>query len=381
MVLPKGTLLRRGAQTLLTADRQAKDYTVAGLPGAEARAQSAVSRTLMTRRHPKAARVVRDGTQIEISDRLEEAVAGRLKADPHADAATIFALLDADTAVKIDWSQLSFSDIGIAQVAAACQRRSFVYSDARTGYWKHADTPEPDLAMIRLKGRYHAGEVVLASIRGEATALRHSAAELRRFGFPVAHLVEMLAESSKLADREFTVAGVAYGSAGHQARGLWLEIRPGHLVEVTGAMLTDVEGRALSNLIWMHFAPGDQVVLALNTGDSRSLVSLRLERWRQGPRAGFALREAADRVLLPVGEGTGAAGSIPLGAGRCRLVYPAGTAMQAAFPPGTAAWLTGENRLPPPDTAGSRRYRPARLRRSPAVRARPAGDRGRPFRR
>ncbi len=348
VVLPKSTLMRQGALSLLTADRRAKDYTVAGLPGVEARADSDFSRHLMGQRHPKTAAVVRTGTQVEISAAPAELVPGRLRADTRADTAKIAVLSPPDTrATRIGWPQLSFADTDIERIAAACRRRSFFYGDALTGHWEEGETPR--FIPKRTTGPQGADEIVLASIRGDIPTLRHTASELRQFGFPAAHLVEILTAAAKPGDREFTVAGVAYSTHGDkEPRGLWLEIRPGHLVEVLGAMMADAEGRALSPLMWEHFAPGDRVTLGMDTSDFRSLASMHLERWRPGPRAGFALREPTDRVLLPVAAVSTRAGSLSLGAGRyCRLIYPAGAAARTSFPVGSVAWLTGDNQLQP----------------------------------
>ena len=368
VVMPKTPLLWHEPRTLLTTERQTRDYTIAGLPGIEATTAPALSAELMRSPHPKTALVVRNGTRVDIAERKDGLTPGRLVANPHADAAVVVPLRGADLPqLPIDWAQVSFADIGIERIAKACHRKSFPYGDALTGHWA-ADTdghtedqdqdqvPSMRFVPTRLRGRdraYEVGradEVVLVSLlHDERPTLRHSVADLRRFGFPVAHLVDVLASATTPQEREFTVAGVAYGTHGSKGpRGLWLEIRPGHMAEVIGAMLTDADGHPVDELSWEHFAAGDRVVLSADTADPRSVGSIRLERWRPGPRAGFALRDAVDRVLLPVGAVSTESGSISLGAGRARVVYPAGAAVRAAFPAGTAAWLTADNRLAPP---------------------------------
>lgn len=347
VIMPKSTLLRPGALELLTPDRNARDYTLAGLPGVEAQASSADSRTLLERPHPKTALATRTGTRVTITPLSETEPVGRLRANPDKTGAVLAPLPGSrGPAMTIDWAQLSFADTDLQRIADATRRASFRYGDAHTGYWKTAAGQPPTPERTNLGRSKGADEVTFASVRAGAAVLRHADSELRRFGFPAAHILEVLARAVKPRDREFTVAAVAYDPQdGRTARGLWLEIRPGHVAELVGAMLTDPSGHPLSRLAWEHFAPGDRIVLEVERSDPRSLASVRLHGWRPGPRAGFALGSPHDRVLLPVTGVSEVSGSVSLGAGRCRLIYPAAAATQAAFPVGRTVWLDGDNRL------------------------------------
>ena len=347
VVMPKSTLLRHGALELLTPDRTTRDYTLAGLPGIEAQAASAVSRELLECPHPKTALATRSGTRVTITPPAESAPVGRVVAEPGNAAAVLVPLPGRHApAVSIDWAQLSFADTDLYRIADATRRTSFRYGDSLTGHWTTAEDRAPALQRTSLAAPTGADEVAFASVRDGIPVLRHANSDLRRFGFPAVHIMEVLARASKPRDKEFTVAAVAYDPQDRRtARGLWLEIRPGHVAELVGAMLTDQSGHSISRLTWEHFAPGDRIVLDAERADPRSLASIRLHGWRPGPRAAFALSRPGDRMLLPVTAVSEVSGSVSLGAGRSRLAYPASAETRAAFPIGSVVWLDGENHL------------------------------------
>ncbi|NDU72059.1 hypothetical protein GWI34_05385 [Actinomadura sp. DSM 109109] len=357
VVLPKSPLLRKDAFDYIQRmdsrpGGRAQHYTVAGLPGAEVKAPSHVSKALLGFAHPKTTVVLRKGDRVSVAPGNRGASAGRIEADPATGSALFVPLPDtgrtapgsAPSARPIAWAQMSFADTGTKEIARSCRRGTFRYTDARTGHWASRPGREgaPRLVETRLDEPRGADEVVFAAFRNGAPTLRYRQTELFRFGFPADHLLDEIAAAPE-GRRTFTVAQVAQGSYG--ARGLWLELRPGHLAELTGEILLDGDGRAIGDLRWSWFSPGDRVRLSAVRGDPGSIPSVRLERWIPGPRGSFAVDGPEDRVLLPVRSASEKFGSLSLGAGRCRLTYPAGPDVREAFPAGGRAWLTGGNEL------------------------------------
>ena len=371
VILPKSPMLRAGAWGILDEDedkrRTARHYTIGGLSGVEASAPSPLSRELLWRPHPKIAAVHRDGTRVGISPAGPELVAGRIRADCTAAAASLLPLRAGhpgnggsrpvaaiDPApeaapIAVKWAQLSFADSGVAEITDSCSRRTFRYSDVSTGHWavKQGEGAEPngeaEVIPTSLKEPQSAGEIVFAAANGDTSTLRYPQGDLRRFGFPADHVLDIIRAATTRSERTFTVAGVAYGS--QRGRGLWLELRPGHLSEVTGEMMRDDAGRSIARLYWDHFAPGDRVVLNATQAHPRSIPAIHLESWLPGPRGAFGLDDQQHRVLLPVASHSDLSGSLTLGAGRCRLAYPAGQATRKSFPPAATAWLDGHNEL------------------------------------
>ncbi|WP_339153671.1 hypothetical protein [Actinomadura luteofluorescens] len=357
VVLPKSPLLRKDAfDHIQRMDRwtkgRAQHYTVAGLPGAEVNAPSHVSKALLRFAHPKTTVVLRRGDHVSVAPGNRGSSAGRIEADPAAQAALFVPLPDTGrtapgptpSAKSIPWAQMSFADTGAKEIARSCRRGTFRYTDARTGHWTTRSGREgaPRLKETRLDKPRGADEVVFAAFRNGAPTLRYRQTELSLFGFPADHLLDEIAAAPK-GQRTFTVAQVAQGAYG--ARGLWLELRPGHLAELTGEILLDGDGRAIGGLRWSWFSPGDRVQLSAVRGDSGSIPSIRLERWIPGPRGSFATDDPEDRVLLPVRSVSEESGSLSLGADGCRLTYPAGPDLREAFSAGGRVWLTGGNEL------------------------------------
>ncbi|MFI0351318.1 hypothetical protein [Actinomadura sp. 9N407] len=360
VVLPKSPLLRDGAfDYVVRRDRQTRNnsphFTAAGLPGVEIIAPSQVSRSLLRVPHPKTAVVRRTGKRVTVPPESRPPLAGRIEADRAAPHATLVPLAGTEprapgsataepAPMGIAWARLSFADVGVATIATDCARGTFRYSDATTGHWVRdtASRAGVRLSDTSLVGPRGADEVVFASYQKGAPTLRHAHADLFRFGFPTDHLIDDIVAAQD-GRRTYTVAAVSHGA--HGARGLWLELRPGHLAELTGEILHDADGRSVSDLRWNRFSPGDRVLLSAAPADPRSVPSIRLERWLPGPRGSFDIDGTRRRVLLPVREASAESGALRLGVGRFELAYPAGPDLQDAFPPGTAVWLNGDNEL------------------------------------
>ncbi|MFF9012755.1 hypothetical protein ACF09C_07225 [Streptomyces sp. NPDC014870] len=212
----------------------------------------------------------------------------------------------------IPWSRLSFADGTAEDIAARC-RDGRRYDDLETGATRRA--------------RWQAPSFFDVDDNGDWTLRYRREGLLRNFALPPTALTEAV---RPVGPAWYTVAGPARYASG-TAYGLWLELAPGRVVEVSGHLVTGPHGHPLADLAWDRFGPGDQVRLDVVQGASAAPRELRLLDWRPGPRAAWSA--AADRrvwlPVRPVSEGNG----VELGAGHFRCRYPLSDAT-SCFAPG-----------------------------------------------
>ncbi|MFE7837774.1 hypothetical protein ACFU53_17535, partial [Streptomyces sp. NPDC057474] len=212
----------------------------------------------------------------------------------------------------IPWSRLSFAD-GTAEDIAARWREGGRYDDLETAATRRARWQAPSFFDVDVDGNW--------TLRYRTERL------LRSFALPPSALTEV-PRPTGLA--WYTVAGPARHVSG-TAYGLWLELGPGRVVEVSGQLVTGPYGHPLADLAWDRFGPGDQVRLEVVQGAFAAPQGLRLLDWRPGPRAAWSATSRS-RVWLPVRPVRGRNG-VELGAGHFRCRYPLADA-ESCFAPG-----------------------------------------------
>ncbi|MFJ6071336.1 hypothetical protein ACIQFU_10910 [Streptomyces sp. NPDC093065] len=219
---------------------------------------------------------------------------------------------DAPEEGPVPWSRLSFAD-GTAEDIAARWRDGRRHHDLETAATRHARWQAPTFFDVDDNGDW---------------TLRYRSDELRKnFVLPPTALTEAPRPSGPAW---YTVAGPARYASG-TAHGLWLELGPGRVVEVSRYLVTGMHGHPLADLAWDRFGPGDQVRLEVVRSAFAAPRGLRLLDWRPGARAAWSA--ASDRrVWLPVRRVRDRNG-VDLGAGHFRCRYPLAD-VTSCFDPG-----------------------------------------------
>lgn len=106
-------------------------------------------------------------------------------------------------------------------------------------------------------------------------------------------------------------------------RGLWVEVSPGRVAELPGALCqwhTDAGPIALDEFAWGKFATGDIIQLELLRDDNPMMPDrIRVKKWRPGMRGALG---AGGRAFLLVAEPYLGGGALHLGVGRWQLTLP-----------------------------------------------------------
>lgn len=342
VVFPKDRL--RHAEDIKNADADGM-FTLGGLPGINATAQKGTGAALLQTRHPKIIGAVRAegrGTNDALLVPIHDVLAGTV-AFAQDDLVSGVRIVPAATSrepmppgdVAISWAQLSFMDDTATQIAAACTDRYWRYHDKVTRYWIPSRDAIKEYA-LRPQARSTEEPVFLSS--GECGwTLRHDHKVLRRFGFPATELLEDgEQEPANRARRAWAVASA-------DTRGVWLELAPGRLVEVSAELVRFGDGGSLADLDWSFFSPGD-LVYGRVEGGVNEYGHLVLDSWRPGLRGALAT-PAAKRMLLPVAHSDEQAGALYLGEGANSFPYPADHSVLAAHPVARSVWLDRSNSL------------------------------------
>lgn len=209
----------------------------------------------------------------------------------------------------LDWLSLTFRDTPVAEVVTRARRDEWRYHDRFSGYWTGKDgtggiSRQPTRPMTVFDGPVF--------FQGNGWRLRYPPGYFERIGYPVRELIERL-RVHRDKDCSFPVAGPSDTS------GLWIEVAPGRLAELPGAMVFFCAGgqqRSLARFHWQAVAPGDTVELCLAENNTYAPDRVCLVSWRAGPRK--ALGTA--RSLLPVLDAQ--QGALVLGAAEVRLTLP-----------------------------------------------------------
>ena len=356
VLLPMQNLLQKSDSLKQALDRGT--YTVAGLPSfilsAIPRWEDAMrvpghrdfAEALLTTGHPKIAMIYQErpvGQHVRSQSRYGRPD-GLVRAGVLvlADDGAVNVRAVDGTRRRIPWSQVSFADGGAKALRERCERQGWQYHDftttRRSPSPPHAPMPPADLPS---RARVTEEPVFFS----EGWSLRHQERQLRQFGFPASELLENRGSSGKGRARSrgtyYPVAGVSWRS--RRSQGIWIEMAPGHVVELPGALLTtnDAARLPLTDVDWSHFAPGDLVQLEIRRGHQLDIGSIGLCGWTPGPRVAFG-----PRTLLPVAAIHPQSQAITLGAGAIALGYPV-EPESVDLRPGDHIWLGADNSLVP----------------------------------
>jgi hypothetical protein len=187
--------------------------------------------------------------------------------------------------------------------------------------------------------------------------LRYRPEVIGRFGVPATALTERRPAPRQQGDDEPGPLNDTYVVAcpavrpGHKAPwGIWVELSPGHVLEIGGPLLGGPGLVALDNLPWEHFGPGDLITLETVRRNITEPRRLRLLDWKPGPRSALLPEPppgiaATGRALLSVSNVDAERGCLRLGSGDYVLEYPVSPADADRYKPGYAVWLHRTNRL------------------------------------
>ncbi|MGW5070173.1 hypothetical protein ACWEQJ_29435 [Streptomyces cyaneofuscatus] len=338
------------------------DFTVVGLPGLSVTADPDHTRALLRTPHPRVAllrrnngdvtisppvgvpvrlaRVLTEGDRPEARVVLHEGSPRRQNGEP---ALTSFAL---------PWELLSFKDADADTLRRDAATTTWTYHDAFTRHMEadgSVSAPPLDLS-----GRTLSEEPVFFDEEAGVWTLRYRPHRLALYGMPATVLTEQPRDQDRLYHPSVhVVAGPSTNFRG-EARGLWLELSPGRVVQVDGRLLMGPGRQSLGRLDWSLFGPGDQVHLEVVRGEFTAPRRLRLVTWRPGPRS--ALLPAATeekggtgRTVLEVRRVDGQHGGLALGGGDYTLTYPVGPDA-GRYRRGDAVVLQRSNHLSPYDS-------------------------------
>ena len=337
-ILPKNHLLDRSPTVKDAAQESA--FTVVGLPGLGVTADSFGER-LMRAEGPKLAmvegslQVTALGNGVAVGwvgvDERRRPVVERPQG-PHDS--------NPDDSPRLSWSQLSFRDCGAAKLAALCGKSTLHYHDERTGSWKVDErTSVVTVERKSLRGKDSVPPPVFFDVVDGRWSLRYRQGRMVEFGFPAGILVEERIGTSA-AGTWYAVAGIARDE--RVAIGLWIELSPGHVVDLSGHIMLTEANTPLDNMHWEYFAPGDQIRLALRKSSPMEPDVLVLKDWRPGPR-GVMSRGCG--LILEVTKVCEDEGSLALGRGEWSMTYPVDADEAQMYKPGQLVRLDEANRL------------------------------------
>ncbi|MFF1613533.1 hypothetical protein ACFVYA_37690 [Amycolatopsis sp. NPDC058278] len=342
VLLPKQPLLRdKVAADMANKERM---FTVAGLPGIQPTAVPPESdgATVMKTAHPKIAVVrIRDDQAVIAAANGKGPVVGRVHVDRSAGEA--FIELVQGERRPANWAQLSFADAGTWQIADSLGRHGWTFHDRLTGWWP---VVKNNIARFTPKALNDSDTVTAAHgpvFFADGRSLRYPPDQLRRFGFPIGDVVNRMSDEIGDKPSEYVVASPVLEESG----GLWIEIAPGRVVEVSADLLVAGPGdqfRSLRHLDWSRFAAGDRVRLARYQpeNDHTQVSCIALHSWIAGPRAAFR-----GRTLLPIADTDSRGMRLELGWGRYRLFYPVSRAGLPKRSDPKAGWLGADNTFRP----------------------------------
>ncbi|WUD77876.1 hypothetical protein OG937_42290 [Streptomyces sp. NBC_00510] len=349
VVFPKSDLLRRNSPE--RRRDMGSGFVVSGLPDVQASPVNGAGAEVLAAPHPKICwlRESRDGSvELRLASPNEARVARLVRRDADRPAEVRPRVLPGEPRGERDtlpmpWARMSFTYTTAGSIARACAALRWQHHDRYTGHARGD----------RIVGPYEVspGSLLFDGVAFDDDAgwtLRYGPDRLAAFGFPAGELLDGPAR-----ERPLTVAGVSADGGG-----VWVELGPGRLVEIRGALVT-AEGRtALTGLDWPAFAPGDQIGLSQDDssqdahGWEASQESLVLTSWRTTVTGALPRDDRDARVLLPVRGTDRGGGALHLADGQGRLVYPLDRTALTALQGVEAVWLDARNDVEP-YTAGS----------------------------
>ncbi|MDG9674029.1 hypothetical protein [Micromonospora sp. DH14] len=339
-LLPMQNLLSRRDDGATALGRGS--YTVVGLPSVivpasrRGRAPDAQARELIATPHPKLGIVRREARNSYHLERIGSDVrVGILRRE--ADGTLSATGRGADGVAwrtRVRWAQVSFFDRGANGIREWCDKSSWEYHDSTTGYREGERLETVTTERLNPSATVWTDPVFL----GSGGMLRYSADELRQYGLPATELVDGGAGRKVGRPRTYAVGGVTH--RGGRPSGLWIEVAPGRLIEVTGPMMSTPDGNSLDGVDWSSFAPGDRVTLSVQRHDPTEIGGLVLHEWISGPRGALGRR-----ALLPIGQTDTARRSVRMGVGIWSATLP--TEPDEAHRKDSLVWLTDRNEVTP----------------------------------
>jgi len=353
IVLPKGRLW--------TTPGRAGDegmWTVAGLPAISTTAPADHGRALLYSQHPKIALLTIENGRTRVGPPGDVPIRAAFldTAGDQAKAVTVAPIRGqvpggssrrpGPASFQIPWAFLSFADTDREGVRRACQQ-TWRYHDTVTWYWS---TEPRKGAPQDIDDRTVENEPVFFDEASGLWTLRYRPDRMRSFGLPATAVTERCLDRGVTLPADwYTVAGPAVEPDGRHARGIWVELGPGRVVELTGPLLVGTNGARLDKLLWNVFGPGDRVELDYVRGDIAEPRHLRLLSWSPGPRSALLPANppagkpgSPGRAILPVGRVDQRRGGLQLGAGEYTLTYPIGEATPR-LREGQNVWLDDAN--------------------------------------
>ncbi|MEV0292222.1 hypothetical protein [Nocardia sp. NPDC050710] len=346
IVFPKTPVLRKPPADDAGMRRM---FTVAGLPDVVLSPLTGSGAKLLGTPHPKACVVFRDGVRDFLADATnsEKVRLGKVAGREVAEPAQIRRwqpggrrAAGEPEVVEVPWARMSFTDTTAHNILAACRHNQWTYHDRKTGH----------VSGGKLVGPYPLGtaSATQEGVFFDSTVgwtLRYPPRRLLEYGLPASALVE----DRTLWSGErgtFTVAGPNADNTG-----LWLEMGPGRVIEVRGALVTTGEQSSLAMLDWSLFGPGDRVELRLSHRSSGQDWEvgpnhLMLVSWRTTVRNALPKDDPKARLLLPVSGSDSRKGALYLGV-RNRIVYPMALNDLPAYAAVDAVWVDQRNDIAP----------------------------------
>lgn len=228
---------------------------------------------------------------------------------------------------SLDWQDATFCDQPARRIRKRIEESKWRYHDQSTAYWRRSSSDGEERLFyqrqaIELPPTPSSGPLFFQVI-DDKFRLRFTSDVFLKFAFPVDEVLSVL-RNQHSQEETLTVALA-------ESSGLWVEIAPGRVAEVPGAMCWKKPARlskavSLENLEWRTFAPGDRIRLQLTTGDADTDGSFALERflvvdWEFGPRQSLFAGEGT--CFMPILDYNSVEGSVTLGGGQFSLTLPA----------------------------------------------------------
>ncbi|WP_406165400.1 hypothetical protein OIE52_02005 [Streptomyces canus] len=343
VVLPKTSQLRR--QAAARGDMR-RAFVVSGLPDVQASPVGDAGPAVLAVRHPKICWVRQLGngsTQFRLATPGEARIAQVIRPDAGVPAVLRPRVLPGASpgkpaSVRVSWARMSFRNGTAQSIANACAKHR----------WRHHDRETGDLSGERVIGPYEVppGSMMLDGVFFDDDAgytLRYRPDRLASFGFPATELLEALGQG-----RSLPVAGPSADGGG-----IWVELGPGRLAEVRGALVTTDGGSALSALDWSAFAAGDWISLrpAESVQGARGWEAaqghLTLSAWYPSLTGALPHDDRNARILLPLRKVDHRGGALHLADHRWELVHPMARSQLPALRGVSAVWLDARNDVQP----------------------------------
>lgn len=349
VLLPMNTLLKNEVKVGL-ADREHM-FTIGGLPGVQVAAAVTERRhdrivqrerhgeALMRTTHPKIATV---GPRRQVTALVKGTPAGTMEVDDWF--RPVVHTADGAGPRQLSWSDVSFRDANAREIQALWAGTTFRFHDERTGHWSAVDPVKRTATVTEARTKLSPPPCFF-DVHRETWRLRYRYNELRRFGYPASLLIEGGLDAPVTGDW-YPVAGVVRNNG--MGTGLWIELSPGFVVEVSGQLLVGVGSRQLHTLHWDFFAVGDMVRLHARRGTVSTPDLLLLDGWRPGPRGAmprFASAEARGWTWLPVTAVDADQLGMTLGVGQWSLVHPISKEALDHYEVGDVVALRPDNRI------------------------------------